>query len=212
MAHHWRLSASSFGLQARLQIVMALAALAMTGAFALSVWDMRMQTMQNAQAEMSNLSSSLADQAHDTFQTLDAVLVGMRVRALDMVHRLLVIDASGRILVTSAGAPPAGMPAAGQAFFRHHRESAARDAFIGWPIRDWQDGTWELTISRRLTAPDGGFAGVVVASVSTEFFRTFYRTFDTGWNGAVLLARGDGILISRWPMKPSDEGRDLRSG
>lgn len=214
---------------------MALAALALIGATGLSLWDMRRQTIETAQADMSNLSRSLADQAHDVFQTLDTILVGLQERAeadglgtveierlrrllvlrkgaLGLVHSLEVIDASGRVLVSSADKPVARARMVGVTLMRHHRDTTSRDAFIGWPIQDGRDGTWVLTVSRRLNNPDGSFAGIVLASIPTSFFRDTYRRFDTGPSGAVLLARGDGLLMARWPMRPEDEGKDLRRG
>lgn len=230
------------GLQRRLGMFVAVCMLSLAVLALLSLADMRRRAIEDAQAQTSNLSQSLADQAHDTLLTLDTVLIGLRERVetdglqpaardrlnkllalraatlgAGVAHRFSVLDEAGRTVATSDQPAEAGFAAghagaAALAFFRSHRDGPGRGMLVGWPVRDWQDGTWVLTVSRRVDRPDGKFAGVVVAGVPTALFRGLYARFDVGAHGAILLGRADGVLVSRWPMASGDEGRDLSGG
>ncbi len=216
-------------LQSRLLLLVVLAAAAVVAADALSLLTAYRQTIDTAQSEAANLSRSLADEAHGVFQTMDTILVGLRERverdgvgpaararlaqllrlraeALPMVHRLVVIDEHGQPIVNSAATVPAPAAVLQRPAFRHHAATAERGPLLGWPVRDPVDGTWVLTVSRRVDHPDGSFAGMVLASVDVDFFARLYAGFDTGRHGVVLLVRNDGVALARWPADPRGQG------
>ncbi len=195
------------------------------------------RTIRVAQGETVNLSRSLAEHAHGVFQSMDTILVGLRervetdgtgpaalqrlekvmqlrVEALPLVHRLMVVDEKGRVLVASAGDAHGAAPVnvSDRPIFQHHATVADRSAFLGWPIKDHFDGTIVLPISRRVNHADGSFAGVVLASVSAELFQHAYTGYDTGHEGVVLLVRDDGIAMARWPADPLGAARNLANG
>ncbi len=192
------------------------------------------QAIVAAQAETANLSRSLADQARGTIETLDTVLLGMRERvetdgtaparleslpnllrlhtqALPLIHRLLVADAGGRVLVTSGATAAASDTIQAMRIFVRHAASRGRGLLVGWPVRDPMDGNWVITLSRRMDHPDGSFAGVVVVSIGTASLRQAYARFDTGRAGIILLTRADGVNIARWPADPRGEAADVSS-
>ena len=192
------------------------------------------RAIDTAQAETANLSRSLADQAHGVFQSMDTILVGLRervetdgtgqaalarlqgllrlrVQALPMIERLMVVDAAGRVIV--AAGPPAARAAPGNIggwrIFGQHAGDPDRAAFLGWPVRETAGAPMVLTVSRRVDGADGRFAGLVIASVGTAFFRQAYAGFNTGQHGVILLARTDAVSMARWPADPRGEARDI---
>jgi len=56
-----------------------------------------------------------------------------------------------------------------------------------------------MAASRRLSAADGGFAGVIVAALDAQALQALYRDLDTGRDGAVELLHANGELIARVP-------------
>src|SRR5690606_38467418 len=66
---------------------------------------------------------------------------------------------------------------------------------------------WILTLSRRLEAPGGAFAGVAVAVLSLDYLLDFYHALRLGDKGSVALFNGDGILVARSPLAESHMGR-----
>ena len=63
-------------------------------------------------------------------------------------------------------------------YFRYLQSHDTRDVFIGQPVRSKVDGSLNITVSRRVNDRDGSFAGVVVTSVSMQFFRKLFETLQ----------------------------------
>ncbi len=60
-------------------------------------------------------------------------------------------------------------------------------------------GRWGMVMSRRLTGPDGRFAGVIVAAIEPDGLRRAYLGLDTGRDGLINLRHRDGRMIIRVP-------------
>ena len=57
-----------------------------------------------------------------------------------------------------------------------------------------------FALSRKRTAPDGGFAGVIVMSISPDYFRDYYATLTQPIVAALI--RADGVVLARYPEVP----------
>ena len=194
-------------LQFRLLSVVLLAVAALGAADIGSVRDARLNAIDAAEEETANLSQSLADHAQNVFITLDTVLVGIRERvetdglgeatsrlqrvmrireqSLPMLHRLMVLGRDGSTTAMAEGTHlPTGHFA--EAAFKQHRDLPDRNMLLGWPVRDPIDGTWVLTVSRRLSSVDGTFLGAVVAEVAVDLFERSFARFDVGARGVIL--------------------------
>src|SRR3712207_3823584 len=123
--------------------------------------------------------------------------------ALPLLQGLFLFDADGDSLVTSASPGPTGLNYADRAYFRRHRSLPDRGAHVSGPFRSKTNNEWMMVVSRRLDRPDGGFAGVVLATMSVGYFQRFYGTFDVKPLGAVTLASAEGAIMAR---KPHDDG------
>jgi diguanylate cyclase (GGDEF)-like protein/PAS domain S-box-containing protein len=193
-------------------------------------WSARQSDLAAAEVSMGNLARSLAQHAEDSFDLLDASLFGAlsrleaegtspdvlnklqkvliaRKASSRLIHGLVVADENGDWL-TSSGSM--GDNLGDRPYFRHHRQSASRDALVGPVVRSKSSGEWIITLSRRFNHPDGSFAGVVVGTIAARYFSNFYSQFDNGTNGTVSLMSSDGIIDARWP--DNDIGRDVSNG
>ena len=74
-----------------------------------------------------------------------------------------------------------------------------RRAFIGLPVKSKIDGSVNITVSRRHNAPDGSFAGVVVTSVSMDYFRKLFETVRLKSGGFISLVADNGTLLASSP-------------
>ncbi|MFP4905636.1 diguanylate cyclase, partial [Paraburkholderia sp. BR14261] len=74
-----------------------------------------------------------------------------------------------------------------------------------------RDGPANATIglSRRLSNPDGSFAGVVVGTMRLDYFRQLFSGVDIGTNGALALTLADGTLLMRRPYVPDLIGKSV---
>ena len=58
-------------------------------------------------------------------------------------------------------------------------------------------GKWVISVARALRTPDGKFAGVVHANLSSERFARRFATVDVGQDGAIALRTGKLALVAR---------------
>ncbi|HEV8680432.1 MAG TPA: ATP-binding protein, partial [Stellaceae bacterium] len=56
---------------------------------------------------------------------------------------------------------------------------------------------WSMPLARRLNAPDGGFAGVLIASLDPLSLAGFYESVELGPGGTMMLVGSDGVVRAR---------------
>ncbi|MGA7803254.1 diguanylate cyclase [Bradyrhizobium sp.] len=184
-----------------------------------------------ADVSLRNLARSLTQHVEDSFDLAEASIIGVSSRleadgaAPDvisklqkivaarkagsrLIHAFVIVDSDGNWL-TSSGA--IGSNVSDRAYFIHHKQSSSHDSFVGPAIKSSVTGDWIITLSRRFNRPDGSFAGVVVVTISTEYFSEFYHQFDIGQSGTVSLLSSDGIILARRPDNGT-VGRDVSNG
>ena len=66
-----------------------------------------------------------------------------------------------------------------------------------------------LAVSRRLSNPDGSFAGVVVGTLRLAYFRDRFAGLSIGERDVITVFRNDGAVLARDPYSMSDLGDDL---
>jgi diguanylate cyclase (GGDEF)-like protein len=70
------------------------------------------------------------------------------------------------------------------------------------PLRGRISGKWVVVASRRLTRPDGSFAGVVLAAISSEYFSRNFAAVDLGRDGAISMRDFGLRLVARYSGDP----------
>ncbi|WP_205574740.1 sensor domain-containing diguanylate cyclase [Indioceanicola profundi] len=192
--------------------------------------------IRSTEVETTNLGRSLAQHVHGVVQSADTLLLGLldeierdglsevaienmrermlaRVGQLPSLHGLFLYDAEGRWLATSfPAAPLASRNNADRTYFQYHRLNRDRRAYIGPAVRSKTTGEWILTVSRRVDTADGGFAGVLLATVSIAFFQNAFDSFDVGRQGLIVLGHADGTILARKPFSEAAIGMDLSKG
>jgi diguanylate cyclase (GGDEF)-like protein len=198
--------------------------LVMAGMFGLDILHERSVAVSVARSGAQNLAASLAQQADDTFEAVNGVLLAISSRvqstplqALDRerlrdvmaalvttmprLHDLFVVDRRGRLVASnSSSVSPANVEFGGAAFFRFHQSNPGSGLHISGPVRGTIANRWLLNLSHRLNDADGSFAGVAVAQVTLDYFDQSYAAVDVGRLGAVSLMADDGTLIFRRPQ------------
>src|SRR5262249_35504012 len=67
-----------------------------------------------------------------------------------------------------------------------------------------QEGLSSISISRRLTTPDGKFAGIVSGTLKLDFLQQRLETLALGKHGIATLFRDDGtVLVQKLPGNPN---------
>ncbi|KAB7770203.1 diguanylate cyclase [Xanthomonas maliensis] len=188
-------------------------------------------TLREAQNRALSLANALAQHTGDTLTIADAVLSGLVARVeqdqstasatamhnflvaeaqrSDRLHGIFIYAADGRWLSSSLDGTPRYYNNADRAYFRYHREHRDALSFIGPPVRSRSDGSWVMTVSRRLNAANGEFAGVVLVAIQLRYFQDDFARFRIGHQGTIILVNDDGTLLVRVPDRPGVIGSSL---
>ncbi|RZI58373.1 MAG: hypothetical protein EOP94_03240, partial [Zymomonas sp.] len=189
------------------------------------------ETLQHAEDQSETMARSLAQHAGDTFQMADLALVSLsrilgtepptRSKLLSVqtdmhellsrvprLHGLAYYEESGWRLAGSEKNANEVVNESRSAFFQFHRRQTQTGLFVGPAIRE-ADGTWVITISRRIAKEDGSFNGVLVATIESRYFAEFYQSFDTGIDVRVVMLGSDGAVMARNPYDPLLIGKSV---
>ena len=189
---------------------MLLVTLSLIAILVLNSWQARIAKLKETETSTANMARALAQHAEDTIGSIDNVLVGMvemlehnpwnrehldrmnmflrqRVADLPLLHGLFVYDDKGRWIVNSQEILRTEFNNSDREYFIFHRDHVDRGPHVGPPVRSRSTGDWIITVSRRLEHADGSFAGVALATISMQYFRSFYESFDIGKTGAIAL-------------------------
>ena len=98
---------------------------------------------------------------------------------------------------------------ADRAFFKHHRDSASDEIWIGRPTVGRVTGTPVVHMTRRVERPDGGFGGLILASVDPGYFSSFYQHIDIGERGMIQLVSLEGVVLARRAGERRTYGEDM---
>jgi hypothetical protein len=185
---------------------------ALVGLEGWQLWHLYDANWREAGAVTATTARSLAEQADNTVKTADTIVASLverveaegtgpdaRVRfyrlmtslaaALPAIHEMGITDEKGNPIVKSLVENPVGLNYAEREYFRFHATHADRGPFIGERIQSKIDGSYNITVTRRINRADGSFAGVVVTSVSMRFFQQLFdqvRTKSGGYHRVAL--------------------------
>jgi PAS domain S-box-containing protein len=200
--------------------------LAVVGHDLLRTWEDRSHQLDSSRRETANLAWAADQHAEVAFRDVDARLAALveRLEAagpmqLDGLRQVLaraaahlpevdglgVVDETG-ILIVNSRSKTRQANVADRSYFVYHQTHTDHRAYVSETLQARASGESIISISLRVDRPDGGFAGVVVASIASAYFQNFYATFDLGRDGLVALLRDDGSLLVRQPFVASAVG------
>ncbi len=206
------------------------AAVLLAGLLALWISDSRQATVARAQDQVTHLARMLAGNIHGDMARVDlglqslvaaharsaergfapdgplgVALADMRA-AMPETDALLATDANGTVrLGQAADALPVQL--GDRDFFIAARSAEAAGLVMSQPWVGRVSGKWVISVARALRTPDGKFAGVVHANLSSERFARRFATVDVGQDGAIALRTGKLALVARVTQHgPATEG------
>lgn len=116
---------------------------------------------------------------------------------------ILVVDDKGNVIANSHNLQPRWNGYSHREYFRKHQDNPNLGLFIGRPFLS-NSGKYVITLSRRLSRPDGSFAGVVVGALRVTYFQELFERASLGPNAGMGVYRMDGTLIARYPFREQD--------
>jgi two-component system NtrC family sensor kinase len=168
--------------------------------------------------ETIELSSRYVDELLDnvTDNDIRATEAGFNGRlhaltdTLPQLADIWVVDANGRPLVSGTVFPiPRQLDLSDRDYFRVHKNDAGTGLVVGEVVTaratNERGQPRFFSISRKRVTPDGRFAGVVVISISPDYFRDYYNTLTQPVVAALI--RRDGLVLARYPELPQVTAR-----
>jgi diguanylate cyclase (GGDEF)-like protein/PAS domain S-box-containing protein len=110
---------------------------------------------------------------------------------------LAIADRDGQVVASSHSGRPVVTVADREYFLRLQQAADTDELFISAPVVSKASGRWMIPTSRRLTGPDGRFAGIVLVAIDVDYFTDFYDPATLGDHGAVALLGRDGSFRAR---------------
>jgi signal transduction histidine kinase len=161
---------------------------------------------------LANASDTLATARAHPPVDIAAITAALRRRIIG-VRQLIGValtDADGNLLLSTQPdqAQPGSttqLPEAVASVLADHRRDPATSLRIGSPVR-LADGRWTSLLTRRISAPDGSFAGLAIGFLNLAYFEDFFRAVELDEKGAIVLHRRDGTVLARHPHVESAIG------
>ena len=195
------------------------------------------QVLESTRKEMESLSIVIESNVLTTIAKIDVVLgetaydftpvmAGLRPSDIKKAnHGLLrlmayipevqkdslrVIDAQGRV-VFNAGltAELPNVVVEDRAYFLRQKHDPDAGLVVSEPLLSRFTGRWLITLSRRMTGPDGQFLGLVQAALRTEFFQGLFDLVQPGPYDSIALFDDNMRLLVRLPATPGQLGRQF---
>jgi diguanylate cyclase (GGDEF)-like protein len=122
------------------------------------------------------------------------------------------IDDNGIVRLDSRTPFPKPVSRAAREYFQFHKNSTVFKLHISAPEVLRENADRVITISRRLSNPDGSFAGVVSGSVHLAYFEQLFKSASLQIGGGITLLRTDGTVLARSPSDLATPVRELLAG
>ena len=118
-----------------------------------------------------------------------------------------VTDADGVVVLGPGVDPQKRASWADRDFFPALRDRADAGLFVTKPLLGRVTQIWIISFVRRISGPDGRFAGVVSAAIPLQHFNDLLSKVDVGPRGAVVLRDAEFAQIVRHPPTQLPSGQ-----
>ena len=172
----------------------------------------RREIGERAATDSSNLAQAAAESIDQTISGIDDAMrfiraiyvsdprhfdIGVWTRLANKMKNVapqfMIISRDGLLADSSLGPVDAATDLSGQRFFQQHVGDAPDRLFVSQPLHANPSGRWSLAFTRRISAADGWFMGVVAASVDPAWLTRLHQALDVG-HGTVMLVGTDGFV------------------
>ncbi|WP_336492331.1 sensor domain-containing diguanylate cyclase [Methylobacterium nigriterrae] len=203
--------------------LLAVAGLCAVSAFML--WQMRLDAARRAEITSRSLVQVLGRDIARNIELYDlslrAVVDGMKrsdvaqlnpeLRHMILFDRaatalgfgtILVLDQAGNAITTSQSVYPPAFNSADREYFQYFATHDDDELRVSPPSISRLSGQWVIMLSRRVSNPDGSFAGVVAGAIFLDYFRGLFAAAGADHAGTVTLYGPGGTVAMREPFDP----------
>lgn len=125
---------------------------------------------------------------------------------------ILVLDAKGYIIIDAATDTPRPGNFSDRDYFTVQRDNPNAGLYVSDPYESrLRNGAKTIALSRRISNPDGSFAGIAMIALNLDYFRELFKGLSLGPHGSLALISHDGTMIMRQPYDEKVIGRNIRN-
>jgi len=200
---------------------------------ALSVHESHVQYEEQATISARNLAQVLDEDIKGIFDRVDLTLLSVtdeterqiksggihkqvlnayishQLEKVPELDSLRMTDANGDVLYGSGVVP--GINIADRDYFYYQRDASSKTLTISMPYLSRITGKWQISISRRISKPDGSFNGIAYGNFMLDYFTGMFSGINVGTHGSIAMWNSDLELIARFPNPRNEAGLKLRS-
>lgn len=115
------------------------------------------------------------------------------------VDALSLVDAQGMLVNSSRFWPPPKVDLSDRAYFIALRDNPDRNYAISARLKNRVTGQDTITLARRVSAPDGKFQGLILATIAASRFEKLFAAVLPDSDASISLYRRDGVVLARQP-------------
>jgi diguanylate cyclase (GGDEF)-like protein len=209
------------------------------GAVGFTIWQLRNDAIRSAIADTGNIATILAGQFSRSLTSIDATLLELRTRSkgldidtpakvraiygtremhdtmrahlatLPQIFNIAIADENGQLVASTAAWPTPDINISDRDYFKTARARLDGGLSTSVPLRNRIDGSQTIVFARRLETPSGAFAGIVLASVNSNYFEAIYSSTQLLKSVTFNLVRDDGTILFRYPDPDGFVGKRL---
>lgn len=171
-----------------------------------------LHAVESVDFTLQSLIASVADMPRGAEAGRQAILhrqLRQAAAALSHVMAIFIVDEHGGLVVDSGSPPAKRVDISDREYFTGHRNNPDLGLFISAPTDSRAVGRPFIAVSRRLEKHAGGFDGVIVAALDTEYVQRLYSELNVGKEGSVALFLRNGTLLVRAPHAGSEIGKSF---
>jgi len=209
------------------------------GVIGLILTNLRHQAIEQSKQQLLATATVLARQAARDFQSIDLIeanlieymetlaivsdelytraMVGRgihlmlkdKISGFPHIGAVMLVGADGELINSSQVWPTPPLNFAGQDYFDALKGAPRLSSALGRPVRDPQTGVWTLYVARKFRGSNGEFLGLVVGTVTSQYFEDSFGTLARGADESTALLRDDGVMLARYPHIDAVIGKSL---
>ena len=118
---------------------------------------------------------------------------------------VLWLDKQGNVVGDSTSSVPRKANFGDTGVFKAHQHNANLGLLVGPPFKaKLGDLDWCISFSRRISGPNGEFAGLAAGALRLSYFNELFQRLDIGHDSSINLFNTDGQLLVRQPSREQD--------
>lgn len=135
-------------------------------------------------------------------------ILKIHANSRSFVSNLFISAPDGHLYADSSEFPVRTALLSNREYVRHHQTSQNRELYISAPYKSRHDSTWNMSLTKRISGPDGSLRMIVGLSIDPKYFSSFYHSIGLNTNDRILLLRRDGTVLTQEPISSTTLGQN----